>query len=160
MSQYGTNKLNGSGTTINLTNGSQAVEGVDTEFLTEVAVGDILVKETDNNGLWFMVGSITDDTNLILAANYTGDTAADVDYIIHRDFSPGLSLALITSQDLGAVALLNRNNLLLEADMVRTVGDYTITGDWTFTGSMSTSVATGDYAQFTSSQVATDSVMR
>ena len=70
--------------TINVTNGSNAVVGVGTSFLTNVTVGDSFIRTGDS--VSYTVASITDDTHLTLSANYGGATGNGVAYSIGRDF--------------------------------------------------------------------------
>ena len=59
-----------------LTNASKAVTGSGTLFTTELEVGDLVKRDVDGNDDWAMVGSITNDTTLTLAEDYTGATGA------------------------------------------------------------------------------------
>lgn len=55
---------------------STSVTGVGTKFLTEVQVGDGIMLSTDAPGVMGKVVSISSDTVLTLASNYTGTAAA------------------------------------------------------------------------------------
>jgi hypothetical protein len=58
------------GTSIGVTNGSAAVTGSGTTFLTDIDAGDTLIIETTK----YKVLSITDDTNLTLSSTFEGTT--------------------------------------------------------------------------------------
>lgn len=67
--------------TVTFTNGNTAVTGSGTAFTDEVAVGDLIAPNTNIAGAgrltyanWGKVSSITDDTNIVLTANYGGTT--------------------------------------------------------------------------------------
>jgi len=64
------------GTSVTMTNGSKAVVGVGTVFLTELEEGDEIYLP-DDESYWFgVVDSVTDDLNLVLKYDYNGDTVA------------------------------------------------------------------------------------
>jgi len=62
------------GTSITMTNGSHAVVGVGTLFLTELTEGDEIYLVDDENYWFGVVDSITDDLNLVLKYQYNGLT--------------------------------------------------------------------------------------
>lgn len=66
---------------VTFTNGNTAVTGSNTYFTDEVSVGDLIAPDTNIAGAglltyanWGKVSSITDDTNIVLTANYGGTT--------------------------------------------------------------------------------------
>lgn len=61
--------------TITMTNGSTAVTGSGTAFTTELAVGDYIYVDAQKTQLG-KVASITNNTALVLTANYGGTTAS------------------------------------------------------------------------------------
>jgi len=64
------------GTSVTMTNGSTAVVGVGTTFLTELEEGDEIFLP-DDEGFWFgVVDSVTDNLNLVLKYEYNGNTVA------------------------------------------------------------------------------------
>jgi hypothetical protein len=63
-----------SGTSVTMTNASTAVTGVGTAFTTDLAVGDYIYLNSQKTHLG-KVASITNNTALVLTANYTGATA-------------------------------------------------------------------------------------
>jgi len=64
------------GTSITMTNGSPAVVGVGTLFLTELEEGDEIFLPDDEDYWFGVVDSVTDNLNLILKYDYNGDTVA------------------------------------------------------------------------------------
>jgi len=63
--------------TVSVSTGTTAVTGVGSAFLTNVAVGETLITIPAGATTYTTIGtieSITDDTHLVLAANYTGST--------------------------------------------------------------------------------------
>lgn len=66
--------------TLTFSNGSAAVSGSGSAFLTEVTVGQFVRLDADL--VWAEVQSITDDNNLVLTANYSGAGGAGVGSVI------------------------------------------------------------------------------
>jgi hypothetical protein len=62
------------GTTVGVTNGSTAVTGVGTAFLTDLDIGDVLII-TSGTTTKNRVAAIASNTALTLADNFTGTTA-------------------------------------------------------------------------------------
>lgn len=79
MAQYQTG-------TVSVTNGSQTVTGLGTEWLANVSVGDVF--KINGVNITVAVGAIGSDTSITLAANWSGSTMADKNYTITRDFEP------------------------------------------------------------------------
>ena len=70
--------------TIAVTNNSNAVVGTSTYWATaNINPGDIM----KINGVDYEVHSVTDDTHLTLATNYTGEAASGLGYAIIRNFT-------------------------------------------------------------------------
>ena len=62
------------GTSVMMTNGSTAVVGIGTTFLTELEEGDEIFLP-DDESYWFgVIDSVTDNLNLVLKYEYNGDT--------------------------------------------------------------------------------------
>jgi len=78
MSQYKTG-------TITLFSGQQCVSGEGTAFLTNVAVGNLLKRRSEN--AIYTVGAVTTDTTLDLTANYVGASVSGEEYQITTDFT-------------------------------------------------------------------------
>ncbi len=91
MSQYTTN-------TVTVINGSAVVTGLNTKFLTEVLAGNTFKKKSEN--VIYAIGSVDSNTQITLAANYTGSGESGAEYQIGRDFTPNFSLDEINSGDL------------------------------------------------------------
>ena len=62
--------------TITFTNASTAITGSGTTFTTQLSVNDYIKKTADADTLYVRVASITSDTQLVLASNYTGTSAS------------------------------------------------------------------------------------
>jgi hypothetical protein len=69
--------------TVTFTNGSTAVSGSGTAFTSELAVGQLIAPDANITGSnlyvianWGKISSITNDTNLVLTANYGGTSRA------------------------------------------------------------------------------------
>jgi len=84
--------------TANLTNGSSTVQGIGTEFTSEVQAGDLFKRVGDS--AWYTVASITSDTELELSAPYAGATESSASCVITRDFTPNYNFPEL---DLGDV---------------------------------------------------------
>ena len=78
--------------TAGFTNGNTAVTGVGTAWASHLKAGDKIKADAHAEGTWAEISSVTNDTNLVLTANYTGATAATQAYkariITHKDFIP------------------------------------------------------------------------
>jgi len=83
--------------TVDVTNGSQDVVGIGTEWNTYAHVGD-LFKVSGINTI-YEIGVVTDDTHISLSANWTGSTLVDQDYQITVDFTPNFNLTEIWAGD-------------------------------------------------------------
>lgn len=71
--------------TVSVTNGSTAVVGVNTDFITNIRPGDQLSINVE--GTFWEIATVTDATNLVLTTNYGGPTATNVAYRIDRTFA-------------------------------------------------------------------------
>ena len=93
--------------TCSLTNGSATISGSGTAWSTGSAVeaGDIFVRTGDS--VCYNIASVTNDTTLVLTANYGGATGSGQYYGIYRDFSVNSKLPSLFGGDKGdwAVAL-------------------------------------------------------
>lgn len=74
------------------TNGSTAVVGTGTAWLTHLKAGDKIKATSHSDSVYATISSVTNDTNLVLTANYTGATTLTVAYIAriitHKDYIP------------------------------------------------------------------------
>ena len=70
--------------TVTVTNSSANVLGAGTSWAANIAAGDIF---TGPNAVAYTVQSVTNDTNLVLTANYAGTTLAGQTYTIARNRS-------------------------------------------------------------------------
>ena len=99
MSQYRTG-------TVTVTNADATVVGVGTAFTDNVVAGDLFT--LPGSGIFYEVASITDDTHLELTANYAGETAEGVTYIISTGFTPNFDIPEISGGDLNWPDVLTR----------------------------------------------------
>lgn len=80
------------GTSASFTNGNTAVTGVGTTWLSHLKAGDKIKATSHSDSVYAEIQSVTNDTALVLTANYTGATVAGVAYtariILHKDFIP------------------------------------------------------------------------
>jgi hypothetical protein len=99
--------------TVTATNGSQVITG-DIQFFGEnVEAGDLFLVVGDNTS--YEVGSVDSDTQLTLTANYAGDTASGVQYVIHRDFTPIKGLPYPQKGDIETAVIIKRALMMIEA---------------------------------------------
>jgi len=99
MSQYITG-------TVDVTNGDATVVGTGTLFLTEVAVGDIFVR--DGDVAFYMVSSVTTDLALELTGAYGGVTGLAVNYSISRDFTVPDNIPFMNQKDIHTAQIFTR----------------------------------------------------
>lgn len=94
--------------TASVVNGSQTISGLSTAWNTDSNVnpGDLFTVLGDN--VWYEIASVTNDTTLVLSANYAGTTGNDLTYAIHRDFSVNYDLPLVQASDRSATAVVKR----------------------------------------------------
>ena len=74
------------------TNGNTAVVGTGTAWLTHLKAGDKIKSSAHADAVYGTISSVTNDTNLVLTANYGGATVAATTYIAriitHKDYVP------------------------------------------------------------------------
>ena len=83
--------------TVDVTNGSQNVVGIGTEWTTYINVGDSFKVEGINT--IYEIGAVTDDTHISLSANWAGSTLVNQNYQITVDFTPNFNLTEIWAGD-------------------------------------------------------------
>jgi len=83
--------------TISITNGTNVVTGVSTQFLANVAVGNSF-KVYGVNALYSVI-AVDSDTQIRISPNYAGATVSGAQYQISKDFTPNLGLAEIETGD-------------------------------------------------------------
>jgi hypothetical protein len=76
--------------TVDLTNGSPAVTGIDTEWLANASIGDGFKVEGFN--AVFQVATVVSDTQITLSVNWPYASLLAQNYQIHRDFTPNMNL--------------------------------------------------------------------
>jgi hypothetical protein len=119
--------------TVTVTNGDATVVGVGTLFNTEVTIGDLFARDSEN--VLYRVASITDDTNLELAAVYAGVTGAGESYSITRDFSAPDNFPLPVKGDIQTALIINEAIALIQTRfldtkiLAKTSGDTLVGND-------------------------------
>ena len=71
---------------VDVTAGSQTVDGTSTEWLANVAIGDLF--KILNIDTHYVVAAVVSDIELTLNANWAGTTLSGYNYQIVRDFTP------------------------------------------------------------------------
>jgi hypothetical protein len=113
--------------TVTLSNGSTAVIGVNTHFLTEIGPSDPLVfpihggrsikLNSDGSTAWAQVASVTDDTHATLTVGYpgTGGTGpasyfiTQLTFMIHNSVNAGTPNTAAGGESVGLSVISNRN---------------------------------------------------
>ena len=121
--QYGT-KTNGS--TVAVTSGSPTVVGTGTTFLTSVTAGSLFT--INNSNVPYIIGSITDDTHLVLTGNYAGSTLSGLSYNITTSYTVYNGLPYMEQGDIDTQTIFKRamvliDNLLHAHSIMSTLGD-------------------------------------
>ena len=83
--------------TISITNGTNVVTGVSTQFLANVVVGNSF-KVSGVNALYNVI-AVDSDTQVRISPNYAGTTVSGAQYQISTSFTPNLNLAEIETGD-------------------------------------------------------------
>lgn len=78
--------------TVSATNGSAAVVGTGTLWKDVYISASQMIQIPTPGGNWYMIDSVTDNTHLTLASNFTGTTGGGKAYTIRRTFCPNRSL--------------------------------------------------------------------
>lgn len=80
------------GTNASFTNGSTAVTGVGTAWLSHLKAGDKIKASSHADSVYGTIATVNNDASITLSANYGGATAANVAYIAriitHKDYVP------------------------------------------------------------------------
>lgn len=109
MSQYNEGLARVNGTTVELSQGAVTSEN-------NVIPGALWRFQGDTPGFYF-VASITDDQHFELTAPYAGSFPVDVDrpYLVNKDFTPTLKLALMEAGDVDIREIFSYDMLVLDA---------------------------------------------
>lgn len=133
MSQYKTDPTLGS-PTVGVTNGSNVVTGIGTEFLSEVEVGDGFWADVDPvHQVYYTVTSVDSNTSLQISANWGGVTNANASFAIWRDFTTNLDLPEMNRGDLNTPLTFTRAMRLIDQSLL--ASPLAATGDTTFLNS-------------------------
>ena len=108
MSQYRT----GSVTTVS---GEATVVGSGTNWLTEVAVGDLFKKR--GAAVAYAVAAVPSDTEIQLNANYAASGEPGINYVISRDFTPEYDIPEINVGDLDWPVLLTTGLRIIDTEL-------------------------------------------
>lgn len=92
--------------TVSVTNGSQAVVGTGTTWLSTVTAGDGFT--INDSGVTYDVASVTDDTHLTLSANYAGTTLSGLFYTIYTEFTSPDNIPEVTKGDVETATIFTR----------------------------------------------------
>lgn len=100
------------------TNASTAVVGTGTAWLTHLKAGDKIKATSHSDSVYAEIATVTDDTNLVLSAVYSGATTLTVAYkarkVLNKDFIP---TAIVFNNNLvitnGSDTMLSYNNTTL-----------------------------------------------
>lgn len=103
MAQYNSAKTN---TRVDVTNGSNVVTGVGTQFLANVQVGNAFTVIGD--GVVYDISSVVNDTQITLSTNYSGATEASTHYAIHRDFTSPDNIPELNTGDIDTATIMKR----------------------------------------------------
>lgn len=101
--------------TVDVTNGSAIVTGIDTVFLTEVIVGDLFVRLGDT--VSYDVASVDTDLQITLSTIYAGVTGSGVVYAISRDFTPLNGIPFFGPNDIATATIFKRAMALIDGLM-------------------------------------------
>jgi hypothetical protein len=105
MSQYRTG-------TITTNTGNAHIVGTGTAFTGNTVAGDIFIRVGDS--VSYEVGSVSNDTILILTAPYAGNTANSLDFVIARDFTPVRDIPYISKGDVETALILKRALMIID----------------------------------------------
>lgn len=93
--------------TVTVANADATVVGLGTEFVANVAAGDLF--SIEDSGVFYEVASVTDDTHLELSATYAGAGAAGQSYLLSTGFTPNFDLPEIGGGDRNWPDILTRS---------------------------------------------------
>lgn len=92
--------------TVNVTNGSNVVTGVGTEWLGNLQSGDLFtIRKT---GISYQISSVEDDDSLLLVADFMGLDGTALPYAVTRSFTPNLRVPYPEPRDTEAVAVIKQ----------------------------------------------------
>lgn len=92
--------------TVNVTNGSAVVVGVDTEWLANAAIGDIFMVLGDNTP--YDIASVDTDLQVTLSSTYAGVTATDKVYALTKDFTSPDGFPYPNQRDIETAVIMRR----------------------------------------------------
>ena len=98
--------------TVAVTNGSAAVVGTGTKWLTNLAANQLF--SLAGSSIAYTVASITDDTHLTLAANYAGTTGSGLTYTVIQAFTTNYSIPYPDIGDVQTATIMKRAMMLID----------------------------------------------
>lgn len=114
MAQY----FNG---TVNTTQGSSSVTGVNTLWLANASVGDYFSVTTDVPVVQYQISSVDSDTSVVLSSPYQGSGGAGQNYRITRNFTSNYNLPLMEPGDSGTASLYSRAMNIIDGALLNNV---------------------------------------
>lgn len=108
MSQY-------RGGLLSVTQNSNVVQGIGTEWLTNVEPGDMLLVTGDTN--IYSVSAVASDTQLTIVGTYQASTKSGVNYAITRDFTPNRNYPIPVGGDIEAIRIFGQTIKMIDADI-------------------------------------------
>lgn len=99
--------------TVAVTNGSATVVGTGTVWSTSLAAGQLF--SILGSGVTYTIASITNDTHLVLSANYGGTTASGQLYTVMQGFTTNYSIPYPDIGDVQTATLLKAALVLIDS---------------------------------------------
>lgn len=104
---------------VNVTNGSNIITGVGTEFLANIAGGQLFT--VAGSGISYDVAGVTDDTHFTTSAPYGGITQTGLGYTVCKSFTPNFNLPYAEPGDVQTVTIVKRAMTMID-DILMNVG--------------------------------------
>lgn len=98
---------------VNVTNGNATIVGVGTLFVANVQVGSVF--SVKGSGVPYIVGSVTDDTHIVLTSNYAGTTLTGQAYAITTSRTPNNGWPYPEAHDIDTATILKQAMLSIDA---------------------------------------------
>lgn len=108
MSQY-------RGGLLSVTQNSNVVQGIGTEWSANIEPGDMLLVIGDTN--IYSVDTVVNDTQLTIVGVYQASTKSGVNYAISRDFTPNRNYPVPVGGDIEAIRFFGQALKMIDADM-------------------------------------------
>jgi len=102
--------------TVTVTEGSQEVNGVNTEWLNRISPGHIFKISTSRT--FYYVGAVLSNTKLLLTEQYGQMTISGITYSITRDFTPNRKYPELRIGDKDPAAIITQALNMIDADIL------------------------------------------